>query len=196
MIYKHQKSTTQPLNIKTKAKNTKTKKTDNTSSIKSTPNNTKSKRSSDTQMQHQKYNYSDLKRTIIIDNFGNNNLNLPRKKMKSNITKMNQILFENLPEDKPILNSSLFENSTSTIKDEENKDVCGFSNFIVFDEKNRNEIDNVSILSNEEDEKNDKVVLQTSLIELDNNSFIEEETKHNDCKNYNYIINVSLAADD
>ena len=105
IISGHQKSVTSPLD---RSKNTQVNKkpfkiinskgSPNTkgSSDKPTPKKkltdkiAKCKKNSDDKITtHQKNHYSDLKKTIIIDDSGNNNLNIPRKKMNSNITKLN-----------------------------------------------------------------------------------------------------------
>lgn len=149
---------------------------------------------------HQKFHHSnlkDLKRTIVIDSFGNNNLNVPRKKMKSNITKMNRFLMEILPQttDPNGNNSSLFEESTSTLKEgEDSRDVnATMPNFIIFDEKQRNEIDAISFLPDvegeeegeeeDDDQKEDDKIVDTSLIDIDQDLGIQPENKN---------INISL----
>lgn len=140
---------------------------------------------------HQKGHHSnlkDLKRTIIIDSFGNNNLNVPRKKMKSNITKMNRFLIDFIPqatEPNANNNSSLFEQSTSTHKEgDDSRDLnATMPNFIIFDEKQRSEIDAISFLPNEEEEEEEKdeeegKVLDTSVIDIDEGLEKEEDSKN------------------
>ncbi len=113
---------------------------------------------------------------------------------------MNQLILENLPhETDPNQNksSSLFEQSTSTLKDgNDSRDIAAtMTNFIIFDEKQRSEIDAIDILPNEEefneekdykeddkdvdkeDDKDDEKILDTSIIELEQNLELEEDSK-------------------
>lgn len=135
---------------------------------------------------HQKNHYSDLKKTIIIDDSGNNNLNIPRKKMNSNITKLNvlnRMIIENIPKDNfpNADNNSLFEDESSANGNEAElspnspNSPNSPSNMIIFDEKNIKEIEAIKFLPNydeeegkeEQGEKEDEKVLDTSIIDLD-----------------------------
>lgn len=162
-------------------------------------NNTKNNKSSENKLTHQKYNFSDLKRTIIIDAFGNNNLNVPRKKMKSNITnsKVNKVLMLNAINTNPNMQengSSLFvEESTSTYNNNNHGDDSReanptFPNFIIFDEKQRSEIDAIKFLPDEgEEDKEDNKEIDTSFIDIDQDLDVGGEENNEGNLNLSYL---------
>ena len=101
-----------------------------------------------------KYQQSDLKKTIIVDNNGNNNLNISPKRIKSNILfrlkkfdslKLNLNRRSNklrTQANSPINKSgSLFDMNTSI--------SCEKKHIIIFDKKNLEEIENTTISKNQ-----------------------------------------------
>lgn len=96
---------------------------------------------------------SDFKTTIIVDTFGNNNLNVSSRRIKTN-KHLLEVLSRKKKESR---DHDLFVDSAEKPKIE---------NIIIFSKKEREEIDKIEICCNEEDET---LSLQQSIISFSSN---------------------------